>query len=108
MNQISIFEPQEINGHTVEPLCIPSENTPISQTVAGATNLLWFAFHIALAKRDIVASRKLANMLKVVVDDDAGKDFEKELDDAVFMLDELNKSGYNDDDEESINEEDEY
>ena len=107
MNQISIFEPQEINGHTVEPLCIPSENTSISQTVAGATNLLWFAFHIALAKRDIVASRKLANMLKVVVDDETSNDFNKELDDAVFMLDELNKNEYNDD-EESINEEDDY
>ena len=102
MNQISIFEPQEINGQTVEPLCIPSENTSMSQTVAGATNLLWFAFHLALAERNIDSAKRIAKMLKTVVDDENGKEFGEELDEAVFMLDQTLGYGYSDEDENEL------
>jgi hypothetical protein len=100
MNQISIFEPQEINGQTVEPLCVPSENTSMSQTVAGATNLLWFAFHLALAERNVNSAKRIAKMLKCVVDDETGEEFAKELDDAIFMLDQTLGYGYDESDEE--------
>lgn len=99
MKEISVFEPQEINGETVEPLCVPSTDSSISHAVAGATNLLWFAFHLALAEENQKECIKLAEMLKIVVTEDTCKGFAEELDDAINMLDETQGYGYDSEDE---------
>lgn len=99
MQQISVFEPQEINGETVEPLCIPALNTTISHAVAGATNLLWFSFHLCLAEGNAAEARRIAEMLKVVVDEESAEGFADELDEAINMLDEAVENEYDGDDE---------
>ena len=102
MNQISVFEPQEINGETVEPLCIPAMDNTVSKTVAGATNLLWFAFHICLASGAKGEAIRIAEMLKVVVDEEVEDGFYAELDEAINMLDGTQGDEYSDDDESQI------
>jgi hypothetical protein len=99
MKEISVFEPQEINGETVDPLCIPALDTTISQTVAGATNLLWFAFHLSLAEGNQQEAIKLAEMLKIAISDEVCEGFHQELDDAINMLDETQEDEYSDEDE---------
>ena len=99
MKEISVFEPQEINGETVDPLCVPSMDSTISHAVAGATNLLWFAFHLALAERNQQECIKLADMLKIVVTEESCEGFSQELDDAINMLDETQGYEYSDEDE---------
>jgi alanine dehydrogenase len=66
---ISVFEPQDINGEIIEPLCIPAMPSAVAHTVAGATNLLWFSFHLCLAEKNRAEAIRIANMLKVVVDE---------------------------------------
>jgi hypothetical protein len=68
VRQISVFEPQEINGKTVPPLCEPVDNDNISTSVAAATNLIWFAMNIALAKGDRMEAGKLARMIEAIVE----------------------------------------
>ena len=99
MKEISVFEPQEINGETVDPLCVPALDTTISQTVAGATNLLWFAFHLSLAEGNQQEAIKLAEMLKIAITDESCEGFHQELDDAINMLDETQGYEYSDEDE---------
>lgn len=94
-----MFEPQEINGETVDPLCVPALDTTISQTVAGATNLLWFAFHLSLAEGNRQEAIKLAEMLKIAITDESCEGFHQELDDAINMLDETQGDEYSDEDE---------
>lgn len=94
-----MFEPQEINGETVDPLCVPALDTTISQTVAGATNLLWFAFHLSLAEGNQQEAIKLAEMLKIAITDESCEGFHQELDDAINMLDETQGDEYSDEDE---------
>lgn len=99
MRQISVFEPQEINGETVEPLCIPALDTAVSHTIAGATNLLWFAFHLSLAEQNKGQAIKIAEMLKTMVDEETSEGFGEELDEAINMLDETQGDEYYDGDE---------
>ena len=99
MKEISVFEPQEINGETVDPLCVPALDTTIPQTVAGATNLLWFAFHLSLAEGNQQEAIKLAEMLKIAITDESCEGFHQELDDAINMLDETQGDEYSDEDE---------
>ena len=99
MKEISVFEPQEINGETVDPLCVPALDTTISQTVAGATNLLWFAFHLSLAEGNQQEAIKLAEMLKIAITDESCEGFHQELDDAINMLDETQGDEYSGEDE---------
>lgn len=87
VQNISVFEPQEINGQIVEPLCIPAKDTPVAQTVAGATNLLWFAFHLSLAEGNKDEATRIGNFLKVVVDEGVGEEFAKDIDDSIDLLD---------------------
>lgn len=68
VRQISVFEAQEIGGKTVPPLCEPVDNDNISTSVAAATNLLWFAMNIALAKGDKIEAGKLARMVEGIVE----------------------------------------
>jgi hypothetical protein len=68
VRQISVFEAQEIGGKIVPPLCEPVDNDNISTSVAAATNLLWFAMNIALAKGDKIEAGKLARMVEGIVD----------------------------------------
>jgi len=99
MRQISVFEPQEINGEIVEPICIPSENTALAHTVAGATNLLWFAFHLALAEGNVHHCKAIGKMLQVVVEGEVSEEFKKEIEEAINSLDESENYGNNSDDE---------
>lgn len=85
---ISVFEPQEINGQVVEPLCIPHiEDDNLSASVAAATNLLWFAFHITLANKNPLEARRLLKMLKAVIEDEVEEEFWEGLNDAIALLD---------------------
>lgn len=88
LQNISVFEPQDINGEIIEPLCIPASETTISHTVAGATNLLWFSFHICLAERNKTEAIRIARMLKVVVDEETAEGFGEQLQEAIDMLNE--------------------
>jgi hypothetical protein len=97
--QISVFEPQEINGQIVEPICIPSENTALAHTVAGATNLLWFAFHLALAEGNIGHCKAISQMLQVVVDGEVNEEFKNELEAAIDLLDKEQNDDTEGDDE---------
>ena len=76
---ISVFEPQDINGEIIEPLCIPAIPTAVAHTVAGATNLLWFSFHLCLAEKNRAEAIRIANMLKVVVDEETAEGFGEQL-----------------------------
>lgn len=89
LQNISVFEPQDINGEIIEPLCVPASETAVAQTVAGATNLLWFAFHLCIAERNKYEAIRIAKMLTVVIDDaDVAQGFAQELTEAINMLDE--------------------
>jgi hypothetical protein len=83
---ISVFEPQDINGEIIEPLCIPAIPTAVAHTVAGATNLLWFSFHLCLAEKNRAEAIRIANMLKVVVDEETSEGFGEQLQEAIDML----------------------
>lgn len=86
LQNISVFEPQEINGEIIEPLCIPAMQTAVAHTVAGATNLLWFSFHLCLAEKNRAEAIRIAKMLKVVVDEETAEGFGEQLQDAIDML----------------------
>lgn len=88
LQNISVFEPQDINGEIIEPLCIPALETAVAQTVAGATNLLWFSFHLCLAERNKSEAIRIARMLTVVVDEETAEGFAQQLAEAINMLDE--------------------
>jgi hypothetical protein len=102
VRQISVFEPQEIGGKTVLPLCEPVDNDNISTSVAAATNLLWFAMNIALAKGDRVEAGKLGRMVEgiveIEVEDVADKD-QTDFDDTMKLINDA-LEGVEDDDEE--------
>lgn len=87
MKEISVFEPQEINGFIIEPLCIPSSERSISHTVAGATNLLWFSFNLAIAENNREEAEKLSEMIKIVITRDMDANLYDEMDDAINSLD---------------------
>ena len=50
------------------PLCEPVDNDNISTSVAAATNLLWFAMNIALAKGEKIEAGKLGRMIEGIVE----------------------------------------
>lgn len=95
--QISVFEPQEINGKTILPLCEPVSSEAISTSVAASINLLWFAMHLALADKNRVEAGKLARMIEGIVeieveelDDKENSEFDetmKRIDDALEEAD---------------------
>lgn len=87
MKEISVFEPQEINGETVEPLCVPSCDRAISHTVAGATNLLWFSFHLAIAENNRLEAEKLSEMIKIIITREMDDSLYDDMDDAINSLD---------------------
>lgn len=87
MKEISVFEPQEIDGFIVEPLCIPSSDRSISHTVAGATNLLWFSFNLAIAEGNRDEAEKLSQMIKIVISSEMDANLHDELDEAINDLD---------------------
>lgn len=84
---IAVFEPQEINGQTVEPLCVPQiEDDNLSSSVAAATNLLWFSFHITLANRNPLEARRILKMLKAVIEDEVDDEFWVGLNGTIELL----------------------
>jgi hypothetical protein len=87
VKQISVFEPQEIGGKTIPPLCEPIDDDTISTSVAAATNLIWFSMNIALAKKDRMEAGKLARMIEAIVEievedmpDGSSEDYQATLD----------------------------
>jgi hypothetical protein len=102
VRQISVFEAQEIGGKTILPLCEPVDNDNISTSVAAATNLLWFAMNIALAKGDRVEAGKLGRMVEgiveIEVEDIPDKD-QTDFDDTMKLINDA-LEGVEDDDEE--------
>jgi hypothetical protein len=87
MRDISVFEPQEINGFIVEPLCIPSTERAISQTVAGATNLLWFSFNLAIADNDREQAELISKMIKMVISEEMDTNLYGDMEDAMNSID---------------------
>jgi hypothetical protein len=86
LQNISVFEPQDINGQIIEPLCIPALPSAVAHTVAGATNLLWFSFHLCLAEGNKIEAVRIAKMLKVVVDEETAEGFGEQLNEAIDMM----------------------
>lgn len=99
LQNISVFEPQDINGEIIEPLCIPAMQTAVAHTVAGATNLLWFSFHLCLAEKNKPEAIRIARMLTVVVDEETAEGFAEQLAEAINGLDEPLGNEYSDGDE---------
>jgi Flp pilus assembly protein TadB len=99
LQNISVFEPQDINGEIIEPLCIPAMQTAVAHTVAGATNLLWFSFHLCLAERNKREAARIARMLQVVVDEETAEGFAEQLQEAINLLDEPLGNEYSSGDE---------
>jgi hypothetical protein len=87
MKEISVFEPQEINGFIIEPLCVPSTEKAISQTVAGATNLLWFSFNLAIADNDREQAELLSKMIKMVITEEMDANLYGDIEDAINSID---------------------
>jgi len=110
VRQISVFDSQEIGGKTVHPLCEPVSDDNISTSVSAATNLIWFAMNIALAKNDRVQAGKLGRMIESIVEievedlpnkEDSDLDATmKRIDDALESFDDEDDKGFMGDDDE--------
>ncbi len=100
VRQISVFEPQEIGGKIVHPLCEPVEDDNISSSVAAAVNLIWFSMNIAIAQGDKVEAGKLARMIEgiveIEVEDLPDGDESKEFDDVMNIVNERLESDEDD------------
>lgn len=96
IQHISVFEPQDINGEIIEPLCIPAMPTAMAHTVAGATNLLWYAFHLCLAEGNRTEAIRIAKMLIVVVDEETAEGFAEQLKESINLLDQSLENGCDD------------
>jgi predicted neuraminidase len=67
MKQISVFEPQQIGGRWVDPLCIPVGGDIICSSIAAALNLVWFSLNIAAERKDEDEVARLALMCKAML-----------------------------------------
>ena len=67
MRQISVFEPQQIAGKWVEPLCLPVSNDVVASSIAAALNLVWFSLNIAAERNDKKEVGRLALMCKAML-----------------------------------------
>jgi hypothetical protein len=92
VRQISVFEPQEIGGKTIPPLCEPVDNDTISTSIAAATNLIWFSMNIAIAKGDRMEAGKLARMIECIVEIEVEDMPEGTPDDYQATIDILNET----------------
>ena len=103
MHQISVFEPQQIGGRWISPLCLPTSDEVIARSVSASVNLLWFSLHIAAHKKDKPECDRLALMCKALVTiEHRGLDItnDEELKDAIDSIDDAVDSqadGYYDD-----------
>lgn len=67
MRQISVFEPQQIGGKWVSPLCLPVGNEIVCSSVSAALNLVWFSLNIAAERKDKDEVARLALMCKAML-----------------------------------------
>jgi hypothetical protein len=67
MHQMSVFEPQQIGGKWVNPLCLPESDDVISRSVSASVNLIWFALNIASHQEDEKECGRLALMCKALI-----------------------------------------
>ena len=67
MKQISVFEPQQIGGKWVSPLCLPINNDLVCSSVSAALNLVWFSLNIAAERKDKQEVGRLALMCKAML-----------------------------------------
>lgn len=64
---ISVFEPQQIGGKWVEPLCLPVKEEIISRSVSASINLLWFSLNIANHQKQEKECGRLGLMVKAIL-----------------------------------------
>jgi hypothetical protein len=106
VKQISVFEAQEIGGKIVPPLCEPVDNETISTSVAAATNLIWFAMNIAVAKGDRMEAGKLARMVEAIaeieVEDIPGASESEDFNEMMDRLNEALEAGDDEPNEDSL------
>ena len=111
VRQISVFDAQEIGGKIVHPLCEPISDDNISTSVSAATNLIWFAMNIAIAKNDRVQAGKLGRMIEGIVEievEDIPNREEDDLDETMKRIDDaLEAFDSNEETNDGIGEDDE-
>lgn len=64
---VSVFAPRIICGEEIEPFCIPTKENMISNMIAAATNLIWWAMHESLADGKTKDARICGQMLVDIV-----------------------------------------
>lgn len=64
---MSVFEPQQIGGKWVNPLCLPQTDDVISRSVSASVNLIWFSLNIASHQQDEKEMGRLALMVKALI-----------------------------------------
>lgn len=67
MRQISVFEPQQIGGKWVSPLCLPVSSDIICSSVSASLNLVWFSLNIAAERKNKDEVGRLALMCKAML-----------------------------------------
>lgn len=72
----------------------------MAHTLAGATNLLWFSFHLCLAERNKKEAIRVAKILTVIIDEDTADGFTEQLVEAIKRLDEPLGNEYSGGDEQ--------
>lgn len=90
MHQISVFEPQQIGGKWISPLCLPTSDEVIARSVSASVNLIWFSLHIAAHQKDKDECDRLALMCKALITiEHRGVDItnDEELKDAIDSID---------------------
>jgi hypothetical protein len=104
---MSVFEPQQIGGKWVNPLCLPTTDDVISRSVSASVNLIWFSLNIASHQQDEKEIGRLALMCKAVITiEHKGVSItsDEELQEAIDRIDEVVNSqadDYDDEDEET-------
>jgi hypothetical protein len=111
MNQMSVFEPQQIGGKWVTPLCLPTTDSIISRSISACVNLIWFSLNIASHQNDNDEVGRLALMCKAVISiEHKGVSItsDDELQEAIDRIDEVVNSQADDyDNDEQTNDGDE-
>ena len=84
---LSVFAPRIICGEEVEPFCLPTNESTVSQMIAAATNLVWWAMHESLADGRMKDANLCGHMLIDIVGrelDDERKKEAREIIDEIF------------------------
>jgi hypothetical protein len=91
---VSVFSPRLVCGQMVEPFCEPTIESQQAYMVAGATNLVWWAMHEALADGKTKDALKCGDIMLDILRHEVSKE---EWSDAKVLLLEIIKQ-YNESD----------